>query len=196
MFLQNQKKIKRVLAAVVLAAVLSAVQLVAAQKLSLTPFVDPFIGTDPNPFSKVGYSFDTGNVFPGAVCPRGMLAWSPDTTHQDKIAGGYWYPDSAIEDFSLTHFSGRGVPCLKDIPFMPVMGQIDTSPGTNWSRFAATFSHKRMGRPGLLSRQIRQRNRNGIDRDAAHGFRTIHFSGSLGGDAAYSRGQFHFNRQQ
>ncbi len=109
--------------------------------LPLTSWVNPLIGTEPNPFSKVDYSFDTGNVFPGAVCPRGMLAWSPDTTHANRIAGGYWYPDGAIEGFSLTHFSGRGVPCLKDIPFMPVIGPVATSPGTNWSRFAANFSH-------------------------------------------------------
>jgi predicted alpha-1,2-mannosidase len=115
--------------------------LFATQELSLTPFVNPFIGTEPNPYTKEGYSFDTGNVFPGAVCPRGMLAWSPDTTHAKEIAGGYWYPDRAIEDFSLTHFSGRGVPCLKDIPFMPVILPVNDSPGLNWSRFAATFSH-------------------------------------------------------
>ena len=115
--------------------------LIPAQELSLTPFVNPFIGTDPNSFSKAGIAFDTGNVFPGAVCPRGMLAWSPDTTHQDKIAGGYWYPDDKIYDFSLTHFSGRGVCCLKDIPFMPVIKVISSSPGTNWGQFAARFSH-------------------------------------------------------
>jgi predicted alpha-1,2-mannosidase len=119
----------------------AAVHLFAAQEASLAQLVNPLIGTDPNPFSRVNYYFDTGNVFPGAVCPRGMLAWSPDTIHEDVIAGGYWYPDSAIEDFSLTHFSGRGVPCLKDIPFMPVMGPVTESPGTNWSRFAASFSH-------------------------------------------------------
>ena len=115
--------------------------LFAAQEPSLTALVNPFIGTDPNPYTKEGYSFNTGNVFPGAVCPAGMLAWSPDTTHAKEIAGGYWYPDRAIEDFSLTHFSGRGVPCLKDIPFMPVIGQVEVSPETDWSRFAATFSH-------------------------------------------------------
>jgi predicted alpha-1,2-mannosidase len=120
----------------------SAVHLFAAHEPSLAQMVNPLIGTDPNPFSRVDYAFDTGNVFPGAVCPRGMLAWSPDTTHKDVIAGGYWYPDNVIEEFSLTHFSGRGVPCLKDIPFMPVLGPVTTSPGTNWSRFAASFSHK------------------------------------------------------
>ena len=123
------------------AALAGTVQLSATENLPLTPLVNPFIGTDPNPFSKVGYSFDTGNVFPGAVCPRGMVAWSPDTTHQKQIAGGYWYPDGAIEEFSLNHFSGRGVPCLKDIPFMPVSGTIAGSPGTDWGQFAAAYSH-------------------------------------------------------
>ena len=119
----------------------SAFHLFAAQGPSLVQLVNPFIGTDPNPFSRVDYAFDTGNVFPGAVCPRGMLAWSPDTTHKDVIAGGYWYPDNKIEEFSLTHFSGRGVPCLKDIPFMPVLGPVNVSPGTNWKSFATSFSH-------------------------------------------------------
>ncbi|HEX4263773.1 MAG TPA: GH92 family glycosyl hydrolase [Verrucomicrobiae bacterium] len=132
---------KRIYTALFSFTAAGAVQLMAAQDWSLTSQVNPFIGTDPNPFSKVDYSFDTGNVFPGAVCPRGMVAWSPDTTHQRQIAGGYWYPDGAIEDFSLTHFSGRGVPCLKDLPFMPIIGAIDASPGTNWNRFASTFSH-------------------------------------------------------
>jgi predicted alpha-1,2-mannosidase len=104
--------------------------------------VDPLIGTKPNPFTNAGYAFDTGNVFPGPVCPRGMVAWSPDTTHHKQIAGGYWYPDSKIEDFSLTHFSGRGVPCLKDIAFMPIRSAVQTSPGKDWTQFAADFKHE------------------------------------------------------
>ena len=126
---------------VLLGAVFGACHGSAGQALPPASCVNPFIGTEPNPFSKVDYSFDTGNVFPGAVCPRGMLAWSPDTTHAGQIAGGYWYPDGAIEDFSLTHFSGRGVPCLKDIPFLPVIGPVGASPGADWSRLAANFSH-------------------------------------------------------
>src|ERR1700744_6340189 len=126
----------RFYAAILAVTAAGVIPLSAAPQMALTPFVNPFIGTDPNPFSKIGYSFDTGNVFPGAVCPRGMLAWSPDTTHQRQIAGGYWYPDSEIDEFSLTHFSGRGVPCLKDLPFMPVIGEITESPGKNWKQFA------------------------------------------------------------
>ena len=113
----------------------------AATGANLAEDVDPFIGTDPSPGSQFGVAFDTGNVFPGAVAPRGMLAWSPDTTSANKIAGGYWYPDSAIEGFSLTHFSGRGVCCLKDIPFLPVIVPVTKAPGTNFSSFASAFSH-------------------------------------------------------
>ncbi len=127
--------------AVLMAAVLAVGNLAWADEIPLTHFVNPFIGTDQNPYTRHGFAWDTGNVFPGAVCPRGMLAWSPDTTHANQIAGGYWYPDGAIEDFSLTHFSGRGLPCLKDIKFMPLVHAVTASPGTNWSQFAAPFSH-------------------------------------------------------
>jgi predicted alpha-1,2-mannosidase len=122
-------------------ALFASVHAAAAQEASPAESVDLLIGTNPNPFTKAGYSFDTGNVFPGPVCPRGMVAWSPDTTHNKQIAGGYWYPDSKIEDFSLTHFSGRGVPCLKDIAFMPTQAAVQTSPGKDWTQFAAGFSH-------------------------------------------------------
>src|SRR5450755_2172713 len=100
-------------ASVILASLLlGTIHVRAADEYPLTQWVNPLIGTDPNPFTRDGHYWDTGNVFPGAVCPRGMLAWSPDTSHQAVIAGGYWFPDRAIEGFSLTHFSGRGVPCL------------------------------------------------------------------------------------
>jgi len=113
-----------------------------AKPIPLTQFVHPLIGTAPSPGSKFGIAFDTGNVFPGAVAPRGMLAWSPDTTSGNKISSGYWYPDKFIEGFSLTHFSGRGVVCLKDIPFMPTIQAVTKSPGPNFTQFALAFSHQ------------------------------------------------------
>jgi predicted alpha-1,2-mannosidase len=115
----------------------------AGHPASSSAEVDPLIGTAPNPLIKIGWAWDTGNVFPGPVYPRGMIAWSPDTTHQDRIAGGYWYPDDKIEGFSLTHFSGRGVPCLKDVVFLPVPGDAGAgaSPGTDWERYASGFAH-------------------------------------------------------
>ena len=105
----------------------------------LASYVNPLIGTNPTPNSNYGFGFDTGDVYPGAVAPHGMLAWSPDTT--SGIPGGYWYPDNTIKGFSLNHFSGRGCPYEGDIPFMPVQGPVTSSPATNPSAFKSTFSH-------------------------------------------------------
>ena len=114
----------------------------AVTEMPLAREVNPLIGTDQNPLTRFGFAWDTGNVFPGAVCPQGMIAWSPDTTHADKIAGGYWYVDNEIQGFSLTHFSGRGVPCLRDIPFLPTVAPVQVSPGKDWMRYAGKFSHQ------------------------------------------------------
>jgi predicted alpha-1,2-mannosidase len=69
------------------------------------------------------------------------VAWSPDTTQAKQAPGGYWYPDKTITGFSLTHFSGRGVMYLMNVPFMPVMGPVNVSPGTDWEKFATSYSH-------------------------------------------------------
>ena len=105
----------------------------------LASYVNPLIGTNPAPNSKYGFGFDTGDVYPGAVAPHGMVAWSPDTT--SGIPGGYWYPDNTIKGFSLNHFSGRGCPYEGDIPLMPVAEPVTSSPVTNPSAFQSTFSH-------------------------------------------------------
>lgn len=105
----------------------------------LASYVNPFIGTNPAPNSNYGFSFDTGDVYPGAVAPHGMVAWSPDTT--SGIPGGYWYPDNTIKGFSLNHFSGRGCSYEGDFPFMPVTGPVTSSPATSPSAFQSTFSH-------------------------------------------------------
>lgn len=72
--------------------------------------VNPFIGTD-----------FTGNTYPGAQVPFGMVQLSPDNglSGWDRIAG-YYYPDSTIAGFSHTHLSGTGAGDLYDISFMPV----------------------------------------------------------------------------
>ena len=72
--------------------------------------VNPFIGTD-----------FTGNTYPGAQMPFGMVQLSPDNglPGWDRIAG-YYYPDSTIAGFSHTHLSGTGAGDLYDISFMPV----------------------------------------------------------------------------
>ena len=63
-----------------------------------TSHVNPFIGTD-----------FTGNTYPGAQVPFGMVQLSPDNglPGWDRISG-YFYPDSTIAGFSHTHLSGTG----------------------------------------------------------------------------------------
>lgn len=112
-----------------------------AADVPLTQFVNTFIGTAPNPEAKVGFKAMAGDVFPGAVCPRGIVAWSPDTTQARQAPGGYWYPDREITGFSATHFSGRGMMYLLDISFMPLMQPVNASPEKKWEQFAAAFSH-------------------------------------------------------
>ena len=67
-----------------------------------------------------------------------MVLWSPDTT---TLAGGYRYEHDSIQGFSLTHFSGRGISCYQDVPFMPIAGSPGVSPGSDWLSYAATFQH-------------------------------------------------------
>src|SRR5262245_17187032 len=106
--------------------------------LSLVDYVNPFIGTAPSGYNN-GFNYDTGDVWPGADQPFGMLQWSPDTT--THIPGGYWYPDNTIKGFSLDHFSGRGITYMQDIPLMPVPGNVTQSPVNDPNAFRSTFSH-------------------------------------------------------
>jgi predicted alpha-1,2-mannosidase len=107
--------------------------------LDLTPYVNPFIGTNPAPTAHYGFSFDSGDVFPGATTPEGMVQFSPDTP--SNIAGGYYYPDRVIKSFSLDHFSGRGIPYEGDIGLMPVAGGLSALSSFSFSNYRSTFSH-------------------------------------------------------
>lgn len=82
----------------------------AADSTDYSAIVNPFIGTD-----------FTGNTYPGAQVPFGMVQLSPDNglPGWDRISG-YFYPDSTIAGFSHTHLSGTGAGDLYDISFMPV----------------------------------------------------------------------------
>lgn len=94
-------------------------------------FVDPLIGTD-----------FTGNTYPGAQVPFGMVQLSPDNglSGWDRIAG-YFYPDSTIAGFSHTHLSGTGAGDLYDISFMPVTLPPRVAPGE--LGIHSRFSHDR-----------------------------------------------------
>ena len=60
-------------------------------KCYATEYVNPFIGTD-----------FTGNTYPGAQTPFGMVQLSPDNglPGWDRISG-YFYPDSTIPTFQV-----------------------------------------------------------------------------------------------
>ncbi|MFY0575036.1 hypothetical protein ACN28S_12285 [Cystobacter fuscus] len=103
----------------------------------LAKHVDPFIGTDDSnsPFPVSGGA--GGSTFPGATVPFGMLQLSPDTPTASP--SGYRYSDSLIEHFSLTHFNGAGCPNNEDLPFLPRVGALTTSPATDWKIFRTGY---------------------------------------------------------
>lgn len=103
-------KVISLFAVVVLSASCTSTKNTTSQEDDYTCYVNPFIGTD-----------FTGNTYPGAQVPFGMVQLSPDNglPGWDRIAG-YFYPDSTIAGFSHTHLSGTGAGDLYDISFMPV----------------------------------------------------------------------------
>lgn len=103
----------------------------AADRDDLSTFVDPMIGTD-----------FTGNTYPGAQAPFGMVQLSPDNglPGWDRISG-YFYPDSTIAGFSHTHLSGTGAGDLYDISFMPVTLPMKEAPAP--LGIHSRFSHDR-----------------------------------------------------
>src|SRR5947209_3190420 len=127
----------------------------------LTRLVNPFVGTAGD-----------GNTFPGATVPFGMVQLSPDTTS----AGWYKYEDSKIRGFSLTHFSGAGCPAYADVPFMPSVGPLKSSPGSNWPDYAATFSHdKEQAAPGYYAVELNSGVRVELSATARTGFGVFNF---------------------
>ncbi|HTV24032.1 MAG TPA: GH92 family glycosyl hydrolase, partial [Polyangiaceae bacterium] len=103
----------------------------------LTGYVDPFIGTDDSdsPFPVPGGA--GGSTYPGAVVPFGMVQLSPDTPTASP--SGYRYGDTSIESFSLTHFDGAGCPNNEDLPFLPFVEPLDSSPATDWESYASRY---------------------------------------------------------
>jgi len=91
--------------------------------------VNPFVGT-----------IADGNTFPGATMPFGMIQWSPVTGFVNHV-GDYLYTDSDIRGFSLDHLSGPGCPIMGDVPIMPWVGAVATSPATDVKAYSTNFSH-------------------------------------------------------
>jgi predicted alpha-1,2-mannosidase len=112
----------------------------AQTSLKLTQYVNPFIGT-----GAVKGSL-SGNNYPGATVPFGMVQLSPDTRDEPEwdVACGYDHNDNFIAGFSHTHLSGTGAPDLFDILFMPYTGDEKTRAGNAQqvgSGYGSRFSH-------------------------------------------------------
>ncbi|MBD0831903.1 GH92 family glycosyl hydrolase [Aestuariibaculum sediminum] len=101
--------------------------------VSLTSFVNPFIGTD-----------GPGNTYPGATVPFGMVQLSPDIGigGWDRIAG-YFYQDSIITGFSHTHLTGTGAGDLYDILVMPTNSRFNKRIEANNFKPFSKFSHQK-----------------------------------------------------
>ncbi len=118
---------------------------VQARKVNLERYVNPFIGTGNSPLPDYLGGNSSGNTFPGATMPFGMIQWSPDTEKgfgKDE-RGSYLYADTRIRGFSLTHISGPGCPVFGDVPIIPVAVPIRTSPSSDPDAYLAKFSHAR-----------------------------------------------------
>jgi putative alpha-1,2-mannosidase len=125
-------------AVLVVTSVMPTVEPTAAAGQDLARWVNPFVGTRPGGADH-GTGGGAGNTFPGAVVPFGMVQWSPDTVRAQH--GGYFYDDTALKGFGLTHLSGAGCSTYEDIPFVPFAGAVTTSPATDPGRYTLPFSH-------------------------------------------------------
>lgn len=98
-----------------LAVFILSVNCISAQ--NLTRWVNPFIGTG------AVQSSLSGNNYPGATVPFGMVQLSPDTREAPDWAqaSGYDYNDSIIYGFSHTRLSGTGASDFIDILLFPTM---------------------------------------------------------------------------
>lgn len=100
--------------------------MISAQQRRATSYVNPFIGT-----GTVDGNSLSGNNFPGAAVPFGMIQLSPDTKDIPdwNAASGYDYNDQTIAGFSHTHLSGTGVAEFFDLLVIPTTGKIFTEAG-------------------------------------------------------------------
>lgn len=134
--------------------------LATLQAGEITKYVNPFIGTG---------AIDgglSGNNYPGATSPFGMIQLSPDTSEAPNWgdASGYDYNRNTIFGFSHTRLSETGASDLIDITLMP----------TSSGRTSSAFTHdEEKARPGYYQVMLKDENinaeltttqRNGIHR--------------------------------
>ncbi|MEY3597695.1 MAG: hypothetical protein RL521_117 [Bacteroidota bacterium] len=118
------------------------------KKMSVTEFVNPFIGTGGH-----------GHTYPGATVPFGLVQLSPDTRREGwDGCGGYHYTDSILFGFSHTHLQGTGISDYSDILFTPNNGH--THKKQHWiDATSHAFSHQdEYARPGYYAVHLKDQN--------------------------------------
>jgi predicted alpha-1,2-mannosidase len=105
----------------------------AAATTDPASFVNPLIGTGSG-----GDIVGQVDSFPGAAAPFGMLTLSPQTAPTSADGGGYYYNDSQITGFALTHISGPGCSAFGDVPILPTSGAVPADPYTTTDSFTHT----------------------------------------------------------
>ncbi|HEX6737755.1 MAG TPA: GH92 family glycosyl hydrolase, partial [Vicinamibacteria bacterium] len=166
-------KVARRAAAFAFAAASLTPCFVSAQNadIDLTPFVNPFIGTERAADAPV----EAGNTTPAALVPFGMVQLGPDTT---TSSGGYRFNNTTIRSFSLTRFSGRAISCWLDVGLMPTTNFVpgtSPSPGTSWTSYAMAFGHgspNEVASPGFYHVRLGPGTAGAIDVDLTATART------------------------
>lgn len=121
-----------------LSILLSSALVIGMSAGEFTKYVNPFIGTGA---IEGGLS---GNNYPGATVPFGMIQLSPDTHEAPDWfnASGYDHNDKRIYGFSHTRLSGTGASDLIDVLVMPTTSNLRVS----------AFSHdEETAKPGYYS---------------------------------------------
>lgn len=101
------------------------------ENISLTQYVDPYIGTGGH-----------GHVFVGANVPYGAVQLGPNniSTGWDWCSG-YHISDSTLMGFAHQHLSGTGIGDLSDIVFLPYTGEIKKRRGDHSDEATGAYSY-------------------------------------------------------
>lgn len=123
-----------------------------SKEVSLTQYVDPFIGT--------GFH---GHVFLGANVPFGAVQLGPVNMSEGwDWCSGYHYSDSTVLGFAHTHLSGTGIGDLGDIAVMPVTGNVVIAKGKigdQKSGYYSLYSHdEETAVPGYYAVRLKRYN--------------------------------------
>ena len=134
--------------------------LATLQAGEITKYVNPFIGTG---------AIDgglSGNNYPGAPSPFGMIQLSPDTSEAPNWgdASGYDYNRNAIFGFSHTRLSGTGASDLIDITLMPTSSGRTSSAFTHDEEKASPGYYQVMLKDENINVELTTTQRNGIHR--------------------------------